>query len=92
MAIDKIGSIGGMNEYSKIGSTSRMQKSTASDSVKISGEASALSETKRVFDMVNEAPDVRADKVAALKAMINDPAYITEKMVGDVADKLLKNI
>lgn len=89
MGIDKIGSVNNYNDYAKVNAASKIKKSEAVDSVAISSQASELSETKRVLDMVNEAPDVRADKVAALKARINDPDYINENVINALADKLL---
>jgi negative regulator of flagellin synthesis FlgM len=36
-----------------------------------------------------EAPDVRADRIAELKAKINDPAYINESIIKLTADRVV---
>jgi negative regulator of flagellin synthesis FlgM len=89
MSIDKIGSVNGINDYTKVGSSSKVQKNSGVDSLNISSEAQELNESKRIRDMVNQAPDVRQDRVQELKAKINDPDYITNNMLKDVAGKLL---
>ncbi|HBD93808.1 MAG: hypothetical protein A2015_00885 [Spirochaetes bacterium GWF1_31_7] len=89
MGIDKIGSVNGMNDYSKVSSVSKVKKNEALDSVSISSKAEELNENKRIMDMINEVPDVRADRVKELKAKINDPAYINDKLISGLADKLL---
>lgn len=89
MGIDKIGSVNGVNEYSKVNSVSKVKKNGAVDSVSISSKAEELNETKKIMEMINEVPDVRKDRVAELKQKINDPSYINDKLIAGLADKLL---
>ncbi|MBN2545489.1 MAG: flagellar biosynthesis anti-sigma factor FlgM [Spirochaetes bacterium] len=89
MGIDKIGPINNYNRYEKINKKSPIDKSTSSDSVNISKEALNMAETNKIIEILNNTPDVRADKIKMLKEKINDPDYINETVTGAVADKLI---
>jgi negative regulator of flagellin synthesis FlgM len=39
--------------------------------------------------IVSAVPDVRSDRVAELKAKIDDPAYITETLLDGTVDKVI---
>lgn len=89
MAIDKIGQINGLNDYNKIKKTGRVEKSTTSDSVSISQEALNSLENKKIMDLVQKAPDVRADKIKEIKEKLKDPNYINDKVMNTVADNIV---
>jgi negative regulator of flagellin synthesis FlgM len=57
--------------------------------VSISTEALKKAEWLRAIEIVSVAPDVRADRVAELKAKINDPAYVTDALMNATADKIV---
>jgi negative regulator of flagellin synthesis FlgM len=57
--------------------------------VSISTEALKKSEWLSAIEIVSAAPDIRADRVAELKAKINDPAYITDALSYATADKII---
>jgi negative regulator of flagellin synthesis FlgM len=57
--------------------------------VTISTEARRKADWLSALELVSAAPDVRADRVAELKAKINDPAYITETLLYETADKII---
>jgi negative regulator of flagellin synthesis FlgM len=40
-------------------------------------------------ELVSAAPDVREDRVAELKAKIDDPAYINETLLNGTVDKII---
>lgn len=80
------------NQVSKIYQTSNKMKSqklsqtSARDKVEISSFGKAYQVAKSA---VNEAPDVREDKIADIKARIDDGTY--EVSSEKFADKLLEN-
>ncbi|MDR1362600.1 MAG: flagellar biosynthesis anti-sigma factor FlgM [Spirochaetaceae bacterium] len=61
------------------------------DTVDISTEAYKKADWLSAVEIVSAAPapGIRADRVAELKAKINDPAYITEALLRGTADKII---
>ncbi|MDR0382579.1 MAG: flagellar biosynthesis anti-sigma factor FlgM [Spirochaetaceae bacterium] len=57
--------------------------------VNISTEAFKKADLLNAVEIVSAAPDVRASRVAELKAKINDPAYITETLLNGTVDKII---
>lgn len=63
-------------------------KTVKGDSVSISKEAIVKAEQLRSIEIVASAPDVRAEKVAEMKAKINDPEYL-ESVITNVAENII---
>ena len=59
------------------------------DTVNISKEAARKAEILAIKEMVAAAPDVRMDRVEELRAKINDPSYLNEKVINATADKII---
>jgi negative regulator of flagellin synthesis FlgM len=60
-------------------------------SVSISADASRKAERLHAIEIVSAAPvaETGAERIAELKAKINDPAYITETLLYETADRIL---
>jgi negative regulator of flagellin synthesis FlgM len=74
----------------KSGRVNQVQGAAKTDSISISPEAVEKSARDHAYDLVSLAPDLRADRVAELKAKINDPSYINDLIVEATADKLME--
>jgi negative regulator of flagellin synthesis FlgM len=59
------------------------------DTVSISKEAYKKADLLNAREIVYSAPDARASRIDELKAKINDPAYITETLLKNTADKII---
>ena len=94
MSINKINSVNGINEYAKMNSASQTRKTDIKDSVSISNEALTRSEQKRIIEMVKSAPDVRADRIAEVKAKLAaNPNYFDDAaVISGAADSLLNDL
>jgi len=92
MGIDKIGPINNYNKYNKINKKESIKSSDSSDSVSISKEALSMADTNKVLEIVNNAPDIRTDKVNEIKAKINNPDYINEIVAKALADKIMESL
>ncbi|MDR2445587.1 MAG: flagellar biosynthesis anti-sigma factor FlgM [Spirochaetaceae bacterium] len=57
--------------------------------VTISKEALKKADWLNAIEIVSAVPDVRADRVAELKAKIDDPAYINETLLNGTVDKII---
>lgn len=94
MSINKINSVNGINEYAKMNSASQVRKTDIKDSVSISNEALTRSEQKRIIEMVKSAPDVRADRIAEVKAKLTaNPNYFNDvAVISETADKFINDL
>jgi negative regulator of flagellin synthesis FlgM len=89
MTIDGIGPIDPVNKFNKTNKVQKQEKSEKSDSVSFSQQAKEMGEIYKATEQVKLTPDVRADKVAEIKAKLEDPEYINETVVNALADRLL---
>ena len=89
MTIDRLGPIDPVSRYAKAGKATRPEKKEASDSISFSEEGKMKAELYKVVESVKTAPDVRLDKVAEVKKKLEDPNYINDKIVADVADRII---
>ena len=62
------------------------EKSSSTDKVELSAQSK---EMQKIYDMVQLAPDVRAEKVASIKKSIQDGSYKVDSEA--VADKMIKD-
>ena len=62
------------------------------DSISVSAEAKEMAEAYYLEKVANETPDVRADRVAAVKEKLKDPNYLNDAVIKSAADKFLSAI
>ncbi len=89
MTIDRLGSIDPAANYNKTGKASKAAKKDTSDTIAVSAEARSKAEIFAASESVKNAPDIRMDKVEEAKRKLQDPSYISKKVVESVADKIL---
>jgi len=89
MTIDRIGSIDPIQPGKKPGKAGHVNESPKTDSISISSAAMEKAELLRVKELSASAADVRAERVAELKAKIDDPAYIDDKIINATANNLI---
>jgi len=89
--MEKIGNIRSVElVQSRIPKANSTNKSAKGDSVSISREAFDKYERLQAVETVkSSAPDVRADRVAEIKAKINDPNYINDEIISKTADNIM---
>ena len=90
MIIDRLG---GIDPLKNLQNTQRTHAKASAvnnaDSVSISEEAKQMAEMYYASEIAAQTPDVRADKVAALREKIKDPSYINTAVVNVVAERIM---
>jgi negative regulator of flagellin synthesis FlgM len=89
MTIDRISSLEPIQPGKKPGRTNEVRTAPQTDSISISSEAIEKAEILRAMDIVAASPEIREDRVAELKAKINDPTYINDKVLNATAERLI---
>ena len=65
--------------------------SSRADSVSISKEAKEMADAYYLKQVAAETPDVRADRIAEIKAKIQDPNYLNSAVIASAADHLMES-
>lgn len=89
MTIDRLGGIDPLKNVNSTQKAHRVSGTAPSDSISLSSEAKELSEAYFAMEAAKAAPDVRADRVAAVMEKLKDPSYVNEAVVDMVADRLM---
>ena len=91
MEIRNIGNVRGIDQ-NKVNQVNwkKSSKTVGKDNVQISDEARKLAEEQRIQDTLKNAPDVREDRIAEVKAKLESGAYDNEEVMNNVAEKLMK--
>jgi negative regulator of flagellin synthesis FlgM len=92
MKVQGLNSVEQVQALKKAAGLEKPVESAVSETVvNISKTAVNREDFLRALEVVKaaEVPDVRADRVAELKAKINDPAYINESIIKLTADRVV---
>jgi negative regulator of flagellin synthesis FlgM len=92
MMVEKLGPTDPIQNTQKASQTGKANAQRQSDAVSISAEAVEKGESFQVYELARQAPDVRADKIAELKAKIQDPNYINDTVLSATADKIIEQL
>ncbi len=91
--------INGVNNVSQVNFEQNVRKTESSakvsrdvDSISVSAEAKEMAEIYYMDKVASETPDVRADRVAAVKEKLKDPNYLNDAVIKSAADKFLSAI
>jgi len=89
MTIDRINPLEPLQPGKKAGRAGELERGKEQDSISLSSEAVEKADLYRVMELVSTADDVRADRIAELKAKINDPSYINDTILQATADRIM---
>ena len=96
MAIDKISNINNIIEPKKNKPAAGAKEIKKNDSVQISSEGKQAAEISKQMQIVRETPDIRADRVNAIKEQIKNGTYdfndnkVLEMVASKIANFLLR--
>jgi negative regulator of flagellin synthesis FlgM len=91
MIIDRLNSIDPIRDPQKPSVGGKAEKARG-DSIAISSDAAQKAELYKALELAKAAPDVRSDRVAELKAKINEPGYISNAVVSMTADRIMDQL
>lgn len=91
--------INGISNVTQVNNVQNLQKkeepskvTRETDSISVSAEAKEMAEAYYLEKVAKETPDVRADRVAEVKAKLKDPNYLNDSVINSAADKFLSAI
>jgi negative regulator of flagellin synthesis FlgM len=89
MTIGRLGPIDPIQNYNKADKVVRPAGQNGGDSISVSDEAKVRSEIMQAVEQVRSMPDIREDRVAEVRQKLEDPSYISSRVVEAVADELI---
>ena len=89
MTVDRINPPEPVQPGKKPGRYGQVERGKENDSISLSSEAVEKAELYRTMELAMAASDVRMDRIAELKAKINDPSYINDKIIQATADNIM---
>ncbi len=90
MMIDRIGSIDPIQPGKKTGQNNKVVPQDKADSISLSAEAMEKGEIYKAMEIVSSSAEVRAERIAELRAKIDDPAYINDTILKSTAEKIME--
>lgn len=93
--VTDIGKVSGIDQIVNTGKTKPVQRTEEvgiQDKVNVSAEAKRLADIEHTIQIVKNAPDVRLDKIAEAKKLIESGKYSNKDVLDKVADKILNNL
>jgi negative regulator of flagellin synthesis FlgM len=90
MTIERIGPIDPVQNLKKAGNTAKPKASDGADSISFSAEAKSKAEVYNATELAKSAPLVRQERVEEVKRKLQDPSYISDKLIDALADKLME--
>jgi negative regulator of flagellin synthesis FlgM len=90
MTIERINVPDPISKLKKTENTTKTTKGTEKDSVNLSDEAKIKADLYNATETVKISPDIRADRVEEVKKKLQDPSYLSDKIIESVAEKIMK--
>ncbi len=93
--VTDIGKVSGIDQIVSTGKTKPTHKTEQpgiQDKVNVSAEAKRLADIEHTIEIVKNTPDVRLDKIAEAKKLIESGQYSNKDVLDKVADKILNNL
>jgi negative regulator of flagellin synthesis FlgM len=92
MTIDRLNSVDPIRESQKPSLGGKAEKARGGDSISISSDAAQKAELFKALELAKAAPETRSDRIAELKAKINDATYIDDAVLSITADRILDQL
>ena len=90
MTIERIGPMDPVQSFKKTKGPEKPKKGEGTDSISLSQEAKSKAEVYQATEMAKNAPAIRWELVEAAKKKLQDPNYISEKVVDTLAERLME--
>ncbi len=90
MTVERVGFPDPVSKPKKTERPAPAEKAAATDSINVSEGAMEKAEIYNATEAAKSAPDLRMDRIEEVKRKLDDPMYITDKVIGELADRLME--
>jgi negative regulator of flagellin synthesis FlgM len=92
MTIDRLNSMDPIRDPQKPSSGGKPEKARGGDSISISSDATEKADLFRAIELAKAAPETSSNRIAELKAKMNDPSYIDDAVISMTADRIMDQL
>jgi negative regulator of flagellin synthesis FlgM len=90
MTIQGIGPLDPVAKFNKTEKTEKVVKTGKSDSINVSEEAKSKAEVYNAIEIAKNSSEIRWSKVEEVKRKLQDPAYLSDRVIEETAEKILE--
>ena len=90
MTVERVGFPDPVSKPKKTERPARAEKTSAADSINVSVGAKEKAEIYNATEVAKSAPDLRMDRIEEVKKKLDDPTYITNEVISELADRLME--
>ena len=90
MTIERVGSPDPFSRPKKAQRPVRADKGSSADSINVSAGAKEKAEVYQATEIAKASPDIRMDRIEEVKRKLEDPTYLSNKVIDELADKLME--
>ena len=91
MVVESIGPVEPVSNQKRINRIEKPLEGGQADSIDVSAEAKSAADNFHKVELVKNSPDVRNEKIAEVKEKLQDPNYINEKVIDELADQIMQS-
>ena len=91
MTIERVNVPDPVSKYNKASKVQNTRKKEGKDSISFSDDAKTKAEIYRVTESAKLSPEIRMSRVEEVKRKLQDPTYITRKVIEELAEKLMEH-
>jgi negative regulator of flagellin synthesis FlgM len=90
MTIDRVGPVDPLQNLKKAKGPEKPRKNEGEDSIQVSEEARSKAEVYQATELAKGAPEIRWELVEEIKKRLQDPNYLSDKVLDGLAQKLME--
>jgi negative regulator of flagellin synthesis FlgM len=90
MTIERVGFPDPVSKAKKTERPARAEKNQSVDSISVSAGAREKAEIYQATEVAKASPDLRMDRIEEVKRKLQDPNYISEVVIEELANRLME--
>jgi negative regulator of flagellin synthesis FlgM len=90
MTVERVGFPDPVSKPKKTERPARTEHTSAADSINVSAGALEKAEIYNATEAAKAAPDLRMERIEEIRKKLDDPTYITDKVIEELADRLME--
>ena len=91
MTVERVNGPDAISKYTNANKVQKTDKRKPKDSISFSEDARSKAEIYKATETVRMSPEVRMTKVEEVKKKLQDPTYVTKKVIEELAEKLMEH-
>jgi negative regulator of flagellin synthesis FlgM len=90
MTIERVGVPDPVSKYNKTEKNQKPKAKGKSDSINVSQDAKFKAEVYATTEAAKVSPDIRMDRVEEVRKKLEDPSYLSDELIEDLAEKIMR--